>query len=70
MVKNKEIAFKKPPDKYNCIKVSFDKIIKDNNTKNKIFDCVIRTNKITIKTYQFLRSGLKYEAFFSPLRKI
>ena len=55
MVKNKEITFKKPPDKYNCIKVSFDKIIKDNNTKNKIFDCVIRTNKITIKTYQLLR---------------
>ena len=46
---------KKPPDKYNCIKVPFDKIIKDNDTKDKIFDCVVRTNKITIKTYQLLR---------------
>lgn len=46
---------KKPPDKYNCIKVPFNKIIKDSDTKDKIFDCVVRTNKITIKTYQLLR---------------
>ena len=46
---------KKPPDKYNCIKVPFNKIIRDNDTKDKIFDCVVRTNKITIKTYQLLR---------------
>ena len=44
-----------PPDKYNCIKVPFDKIIKDSDTKDKIFDCIVRTNKITIKTYQLLR---------------
>jgi hypothetical protein len=35
------ITFKKPPDKYRCIKVPFSKIIKDNDTETKIFDCVI-----------------------------
>lgn len=57
MVKKKKykIKFKKPPDKYNCIKVPFSKIIIDETKKNKIFDCVVRTNKITIKTYQLLR---------------
>lgn len=49
------IKKKKVPDKYNCIKVPFDKIIKNTDTIDKIFDCVIRTNKITIKTYQLLR---------------
>ena len=38
---------KKPPDKYNCIKVPFDKIIKDSDTKDKIFDCVVRNNNFT-----------------------
>jgi len=49
---------KKPPDKYNCIKVPFSKIIIDDeeqSKKKKILDCVVRTNKITIKTYQLLR---------------
>ena len=46
---------KKVPDKYNCIKVPFDKIIKNTDTIDKIFECVVRTNKITIKTYQILR---------------
>ena len=46
---------KKLPDKYNCIKVPLDKIIKDTDTVDKIFDCVVRTNKITINTYQLLR---------------
>ena len=57
MVKKKKckITFKKPPDKYNCIKIPFSKIIKNDGTKQKIFDCVVRTNKITIKTYQLLR---------------
>ena len=56
--KKGKISFKKPPDKYNCIKVPFSKIIIDDElqtNKNKIMDCVIRTNKITIKTYQLLR---------------
>ena len=53
--KKHKITFKKPPDKYNCIKVPFSKIIIDETKKNKIFNCVVRTNKITIKTYQLLR---------------
>ena len=56
--KKHKITFKKPPDKYNCIKVSFRNIIIDDDkqtNKNKIMDCIIRTNKITIKTYQLLR---------------
>tara|TARA_B100001013_G_scaffold105337_1_gene60050 strand:- start:4428 stop:6437 length:2010 start_codon:yes stop_codon:yes gene_type:complete len=57
MVKKKKhkITFKKPPDKYNCIKLPFRNIIIDETNKNKIMDCIIRTNKITIKTYQLLR---------------
>ena len=63
MVKKKKykIKFKKPPDKYNCIKVPFSKIIIDETKKNKIFDCVVRTNKITIKTYQLLRLWILYK---------
>ena len=56
--KKHKIIFKKPPDKYNCIKVPFRNIIIDDDkqtNKNKIMDCIIRTNKITIKTYQLLR---------------
>lgn len=53
--KKHKITFKKPPDKYNCIKVPFRNIIIDKTNKNKIMDCIIRTNKITIKTYQLLR---------------
>ena len=41
--------------KYYCIKVPFDKIIRDNDTKDKIFDCVVRANKIIIKAHQILR---------------
>ncbi len=53
--KKYEITYKKPPDKYRCIKLPFNKIIKDKDIIEKVFDCVIRTNKITIKTYQLLR---------------
>ena len=45
----------KQQGKYKCIKVPFNKISRDNDTKDKIFDCVVRTNQITIKTYQILR---------------
>ena len=57
MVKKKipEITFKKPPDKYKCIKVPLSKIIIDETKIDRIFDCVVRTNKIVIKTYQLLR---------------
>jgi len=47
------IKKKKPPDKYKCIKVKLDSILIDN--KDRLISAVIRTNKITIKTYQLLR---------------
>jgi len=46
---------KKPPDKYKCIKVPFSSITQDSTIKSKLFDCVIRTNRITIKTYQLIK---------------
>ena len=39
---------KKLHDKYNCIKVPFDKIIRDNDTKDKIFDFISSNNTIKI----------------------
>jgi hypothetical protein len=38
---------KKPPDKYNCIKVPFNKIIRDNDTKifNSFMTDGIRPNR-------------------------
>jgi hypothetical protein len=59
-----------PPDKYRCIKLPLSKIFKITNKKdknykfhfehsqniiNKIFNAVIRTNKIIRKTYLLLR---------------
>ncbi len=46
---------KKPPDKYKCIKVPFTSITQDRTIKFKLFDCIIRTNRITIKTYQLIK---------------
>lgn len=46
---------KKPPDKYRTMKCSLNDIIKNKSIKIKLFDIVIRTNKIVIQTYQFLR---------------
>lgn len=37
---------KKLHDKYNCIQVPFDKIIRDNDTKDKIFDFISSNNTI------------------------
>jgi len=51
---------KKPPDKLRTNKCSFSSIIKDNTIKSKIFDAVIRTNKIVTNTYQFLRLVILY----------
>jgi hypothetical protein len=50
----------KKKEKYKCIKKSFLKILKKNNdysnfVYDKIYDAMIRTNNITIKTYQLLR---------------
>ena len=53
--KKRKITSIKPPDKYRCIKIPLKKIIKKKKYKKKIFDCVVRTNKIIIKTYQLLR---------------
>lgn len=53
--KLKNYTDKKPPNEYRCIKLSLKNIIKDNEDIDNIFDCVVRTNKITIKTYQLLR---------------
>ena len=46
---------KKPPDKYKCLKVNINSIIKNNDTINTIEDAVIRTNFITTKSYLLLR---------------
>lgn len=46
---------KKPPDKYRTVKCSFQSIIKNQLDKGKLFDAMMRTHKIIIHTYQFLR---------------
>jgi len=46
---------KKPPDKYRTMKCSLKSIIKDDFNMNKLSDAMIRTNKIIIHTYQFMR---------------
>ncbi len=53
--KKKNYTDRKPPDEYRCVKLPIRSIIKDDNHIDKIFDCVVRANKITIKTYQLLR---------------
>ena len=52
------ITEKKPPDKYQCLKVPIQKILKSNtDTKTLaiINDAVLRTNYITTKSYFLLR---------------
>jgi hypothetical protein len=48
---------KKPPDLpfYKCIKCPIKNIIKDDNALYRIKDAVIKTNKIIISTYQFMK---------------
>jgi len=46
---------KKPPDIYKTYKNSFSKIIKDDYLEGRINDAMERTNKITTRTYLFLR---------------
>ena len=54
--KKKKVTFTKTPDKYRCIKMPLEQILKDKDTQTKaIFDCVDRTNRIVIKGYQLLR---------------
>lgn len=49
---------KEPPDKYQCLKVPIQKILKldtDTKTLEIINDAVMRTNYITTKSYFLLR---------------
>ena len=46
---------KKPPDKYRTVKCPLKNIIKDENHVSILFDAMMRTHKIVIHTYQFLR---------------
>ena len=45
----------KKPDKYKTIKIPLTKIIRDDRILKKINDTVIKTNKLVIHVYQFLR---------------
>jgi hypothetical protein len=53
--KGKNYTDQKPPEEYRCIKVPLKSIVKEETTIDYLFDCVVRANKITIKTYQLLR---------------
>ena len=46
---------KKPPDKYRTMRCSLKSVSKDDFNMNKLSDAMIRTNKIIIHTYQFMR---------------
>ena len=61
---NKKINKKKPPDKYKTLKISFKQLIKQNIDYSNLIDAVIRTNKLTILVYQFMR------ALFINMKKI
>ena len=49
---------KDPPDKYKTLKCSPDSLLKFNNNSSIIFDAVVRTHKLTIHVYQFIRLWL------------
>lgn len=46
---------KEPPDKYQTLKISFKKIVKNEDVKMKLTEVVVRTNKLVIHVYQMLR---------------
>lgn len=46
---------KKPPDKYRTVKCPLSSIIKDEKNTSIIFDAMMRTHKLVIHTYQFIR---------------
>ena len=48
-------VIKKPPDKYRTVKCSIKSIIKKDLDMNILFNAMMRTHKIVIHTYQFLR---------------
>lgn len=45
----------KPPDEYRTVKSSLKSVIRDESTIARLFDAVVRTHKIVIHAYQFLR---------------
>ena len=47
--------YKKPPDKINIVKTNIKNIIKDQSYINELYDACLRTHKIVIQSYQFLR---------------
>jgi hypothetical protein len=49
------VEIKKPPDKYRTIKCSLKSIIKPTLNNTTLFDACMRTHKIVIHTYHFLR---------------
>ena len=55
--KKKEIIknFIKPLDNYKTIKTTLKCILKDKSIESELNDAIIRTNKIVILTYQFIR---------------
>lgn len=46
---------KKPPDKLNIVKTNIQNIIKDPLYINELYDACLRTHKIVIQSYHFLR---------------
>ena len=49
------MSSKKPPDKYRTIKCSIKSIINKDLNMTKLFDAMMRTHRIVIHTYQFIR---------------
>jgi hypothetical protein len=49
------VELKKPPDKYKVIKIPLKSIIRDDRLTPKLLDAVVRSNKLIIHAYQFIR---------------
>lgn len=49
------VELKKPPDKYKVIKIPLKSIIRDDRLTPKLLDAVVRSNKLIIHVYQFIR---------------
>ena len=52
---------KKPSDKYKTFKISFKQLIKQNIDYSNLIGAIIRTNKLTILVYQFMRAFIIYK---------
>lgn len=50
-----------PPDKYRTLKISLKQIQKDDIDYKPLIDAVLRTHKLTILVYQFLRAYILYQ---------